>query len=352
MQLIVLVVMFLLLVRFTDRLYDRVWDRQLSADLRFLDRSVTEGGHVLLEETVENRKLLPLPTLTVYFRMDRSLLFVEKQNTALTDYQYRADIPIVMGRQRIVRRYRVHAVKRGFYVIDKISLSSCTPFFSHRTNGDGEVYTSLYVYPGRSKIPGLDEIFRHLYGEYLVRRFSQEDPFAFRGIRDYAPSDPMRHINWKATARSAALKVNQYYPTCSADAAIFLNTDRRGVNYSDEVLEESVRIARTFLESFISAGVPVRIISNGRDLVDGSEIRMAPGSGSGHPDSCLQKFARMDLSREVRPMEELVEGEARASAPERPPGLSPHHSVPDPAPSRCLPELHRQFRRRVCAGPA
>ena len=36
-----------------------------------------------------------------------------------------------------------------------------------------------------------------------------EDPFEYRGIREYQPYDDMRSVNWKATAKTGDLKVNQ-----------------------------------------------------------------------------------------------------------------------------------------------
>ena len=40
-----------------------------------------------------------------------------------------------------------------------------------------------------------------LTGDTFNRFKYIEDPFEFASIREYQPSDPLNHINWKYTAR-------------------------------------------------------------------------------------------------------------------------------------------------------
>ena len=62
-----------------------------------------------------------------------------------------------------------------------------------------------------------------LFEETLLNKFIFEDPFEFKGIRNYTTSDPMKKINWSASAKTGELMVNNYYDTTSRHVTIFLD---------------------------------------------------------------------------------------------------------------------------------
>lgn len=129
----------------------------------------------------------------------------------------------------------------------------------------------------------------------------------FMGIRDYAQTDSMRKINWKATARTGELKVNQYHDSSSQRLTIFLNVSQSGILRYYDLIEESIRICRNVIEEFVQKGIPVRIISNGVDKVTGQEIFLREGAGLSHIDTCLKELARMDIHAPVRKMAEVIQ---------------------------------------------
>ncbi|MCR4587318.1 MAG: DUF58 domain-containing protein [Lachnospiraceae bacterium] len=307
MALIWLVAVSLALLGLTPVVFRKWWARNLSSSVSFADTAVKEGDITQLSEIVENRKALPLPTLTVKFNMDRSILFIDKTNTSRTDQQYRSDCLVVMPFQRLLRRHQVKCTARGFFTIDSMDVSCMDLLYRHLYSREYPVESRLYVYPERSHIPGLPYIFRKFYGEYITRQQKLEDPFAFRGIRDYTPTDPMNRVNWKSTARNDELKVNQFFSTSSADVTIFLNLESQGLNMAEDVLEEAIRLARTFLEYFLKDGISVRLLSNGRDLIGGEEVRMDSGSGSSHLENCLKAMARIDLKKSVRRIQNVMQ---------------------------------------------
>ena len=58
-----------------DLIYKTFWDKNLSVSIHFQDKAVLEGEQATLTEVIENRKLLPLPTLTSSFRSAAILYF-------------------------------------------------------------------------------------------------------------------------------------------------------------------------------------------------------------------------------------------------------------------------------------
>lgn len=306
MTLVILCVAALACMLITTMIYRKFWGYGLSAEVRFAGEQIDEGQSVILQEKIENRKILPLPTLTVKFQLDRGLDYVNTENTSKTDKQYRNDCISVMPYQRVTRSLEMVGVKRGFYSVDEIDLVAMDLFYRQTLTAHCDNRTWLYVYPAHSGFPGFPQVFNRMYGECLTNRLLQEDPFEFKGIRDYTVTDPMRKVNWKASAKTGSLKVNQFYDTSSQQLTIFLNVEQTGVLKYEDLIEESIRVARNFIEEFIRKGIPVTLISNGVDKMSGQEIYLREGAGLSHIDSCLKQLAKMEIHGNVRSMERLI----------------------------------------------
>ena len=88
-----------------------------------------------------------------------------------------------------------------------------------RLSGLGHVL----VYP---RIIDLDELLfpaRHPLGGTKGKRPLNQDTSRFLGQRDYQPTDPMKHIDWKATARRGSLQTKIYDPVVSLNVLIAMN---------------------------------------------------------------------------------------------------------------------------------
>ena len=238
MTLIYLAIMAVLCIRITIAVYRRFWDYGLDAEVLFSQHEVEEGGRLYLREKVENRKWLPLPTLMVKFGMDRNILCVGASHTSVTDRQYRNDWVAVMPYKRVTRSIEIIGTKRGYYNIEEVRLVTTDILFRERLNKTISNDTELYVYPSRSQFMRLPEIFCQMYGESLLNRQLQEDSMEFMGIRDYVQTDSMRKINWKATARTGSLKVNQYHDSTSQRLTILLNVSQTGILRYYDLIEE------------------------------------------------------------------------------------------------------------------
>lgn len=306
MTLVLLGIVAAICISYTIKVYEKYWDHGLTANVAFSQTEIEEGQSLTLIEKVENRKVLPLPTLMVKFEVDRGVQCVDKKNSSLTDKQYRNDSIVIMANERVTRYIEVMGTARGFYSIDEISLVATDILFRSLLTRTDKNYTWLYVYPSRSKFIQLPQVFSRLYGECLETRLFQEDSMEFKGIRDYAQTDPMHKINWKASARTGSLKVNQYYDSSSQRFTIFLNVSQKGILKYYDLIEESIRIARNFIEEFVGKGIPVRIISNAVDKLTRQEIFIREGAGMSHIDACLKQLAKMDIYAPSREMADVI----------------------------------------------
>ena len=226
-----------------EKYYEKNWNKNLKAELRFQREPIYEGEEGLLTEIIENKKRLFLPVLQAGFAVSRNLSFGQEENTSVSDQSYKRDIFSVSGRQRIIRQVPFQAVKRGYYEIQKTDLVTRGILLA------GELYhtipcsTYLYVYPKRLAPVNRDLLFRRISGVYESRKRLLEDPFQFRGIREYTPEDPMNKINWKASARTGSLMVNQLNSAVSGNVYILLDAEDETVWKYEEIHEEGIRLA-------------------------------------------------------------------------------------------------------------
>ena len=296
-----------LLARFlAEKYYEKNWNKRLKVVIRFQTEPVFQGEEGFLTETIENDKRLFLPALQAGFAVSRNLSFGQEENTSVSDQSYKRDIFSVMGRQRIIRQVPFEAVKRGYYEIRKVDLVTRGILLS------GEMYhtiscsTYLYVYPKKIAGEKRELVFQRISGIYESRKRLLEDPFLFRGIREYTPEDPMNKINWKASARTGSLMVNQHNSAVSGNVCILLDVEDETVWKYEEIHEEGIRLAAAVAESFLTQGVEVGLITNGRDCREKTEIFLPGQSGRGQREKIFQCLARIDLGEKSRKFSDCI----------------------------------------------
>ena len=127
----------------------------------------------------------------------------------------------------------------------------------------------------------------------MYKRQLLEDPFEYRGLREYAPFDEPRTINWKATARTGNLMVNLKGYTALRAVRIFLNLEDRGIWKRQELLELCIRIAVRIAGELLRQGIRTAVYCNARDVLTGEVMHLLPGAGAGHMEQLNRAFAKM-----------------------------------------------------------
>ena len=170
---------------------------------------------------------------------------------------------------------------RGHVLIDGFELSTRFPFgFFRRRRRLRARNVDIIVYPKPEVIS--DEL--HLLPMYAgrmpsSRRGAGHDLFS---MRDYQPQDDLRHIDWKATARSRRLTVREFTSEDERRITIVLDTRLRH-GESAERFERGVVQAASLIKHFIDERAEVR-------LVLGREVGPF-GSGTEHLYRCLRRLA-------------------------------------------------------------
>ena len=297
------IIAFLLFV-IQQQIYKRLWNRSLKVQVRFASSEMFQGEMGEMLEVVENRKRLPLPVLKVKFQTDRNLAFKDTEGSKVTDLFYWNDVFQVGGGEKITRTLTFQAKKRGYYKVLGIDLVSADLFLTTEMVESRQEECYLYVYPRPYISPEFQQSLQMLNGEILTRRHLLEDPFEYRGIREYQPYDDMRSVNWKATARTGELKVNQKNYTSLQTIRIFFNVEDTGILKKEEAVEVSFRLVAGIARFFLSQGIRIAVYGNGVDVMNGEVVSVEAGAGNGQMDRIYKALARVDTTKPVAPFRE------------------------------------------------
>ena len=297
------------------KLYGKWWAGNLDIRLEFTRKSLFEGEKGELLEIIENGKRLPLPMLKVKFQTDRNLRFTDSESSKVTDLYYRNDIFQVKGRERITRKLEFTAAKRGYYRIHNIDLVAADLFLSTEMVESRQTEQYFYVYPAPFASEEFRRSLQQLNGELLTKRHFPEDPFEYRGIREYQPFDDMRSINWKASARTGELKVNQKNYTALQTIRIFFNIEDSGILKKDAEVEASLQITAGLAAFFLNQGIQVACYGNGRDILNGEPLRLEAGAGAGQMQQIYRALARIDTKQKTADFADCFERELLNAPP-------------------------------------
>jgi len=282
-------------------LYKNLWDKKLSIDLKFSATHCMEGEDAYLTQTIINQKFLPLPILRLKFQASRHLIFYDSTNSQVSDNYYRNDLISLVMYQKLTRNLKFLCSRRGFYTINQCNVVCSDLFINDSMVKNIPVNLSLYVYPKYIDNVYINPTFHKILGNVLTKRFINEDPFEFAGIRQYQIYDTLKSINWSASAKTGELKVNVHDTTSSQQVKILLNLESPTIWIFDDLLEESIRLAASLANLLINQGIPTGIYSNGRDLITKDTLTIPPGSGNNHMTSICKGLARIDTSLPAQP---------------------------------------------------
>jgi uncharacterized protein (DUF58 family) len=240
------------------------WAKDVTVRLWFETDAVYAGQETKLYEVIENRKRMPVPVLEVGFHTRKELDFADVENTNVSDYLYKRDVFSVLGRQKITREIPVKCTKRGRYLASDADITTHTLLYRKHYSKAVGTEAEIYVYPKMTDVSEIVTVCEHMLGTLQCARRLYEDPFAFRTIRNYTTDDPMKSINWKASARTGSLMVNTFDSVQSQKAMIFLDVEDTGILKYEDLVEESIALAATVMRRLIRQNIEVGFVFNGR----------------------------------------------------------------------------------------
>lgn len=293
MRLLIVLLVALVLYIIQNIIYKKFWHKNLEVNVRFADSIIREGDKCELIEEIGNNKGLLLPIIQVKFAISRTFIFKKERNASVTDQYYRNEYFSLMPYEKITRKYKFIASRRGEYKLSFLDLIAKDIFINNSMYTEFKNLSSILVLPRRIEARYIPEDVVRVAGDIINNIKMMEDPFEFNSIRDYQPYDTVNHINWKATARMDSLQVNTFNTTNQKNIIIILNTETNSVRDSEKIVEHCIRVAACLTDYFISRNMPVAIRSNSKDYETKELISIDSGSDIGHVRNIEIALARI-----------------------------------------------------------
>jgi|HigsolmetaGSP12D_1036236.scaffolds.fasta_scaffold01341_2 uncharacterized protein (DUF58 family) len=289
---------------------------------RHFSRTVAyEGDTIEMVERIANRKLLPVPWLRLESLMPRALVFGQQAGLDIRSgerFQNHQSLFSLRPYRQITRRHRVLCAKRGWYRLQSATMTAGDPLGLATVVRRFPLELELLVYPRGVPLRELPLPSHSWLGDIAVRRWIAEDPFLVAGVREYRSGDPLRAVNWNATARTGTLQVHKRDYTADHRLMICLNLEVTETMWNvvtdPDRIEQGIRYAASALEYAIGLGLAAGFLCNG--WVAGQEkrpVRAEPETGSLQAARLLETMAKLQLELSAN-MAWLLEQEAEAGA--------------------------------------
>ena len=190
-----------------------------------------------------------------------------------------------------VYHYELPTTSRGRFQVGPLTLERVDPLGlgrSRLTTGDT---ATLWVYPRSYPVRALVVGPPRHHHEGRTTADSRHGSLDLRDVREYVPGDEVRHLHWKATAKTGRLMVRDYVDPNQPRFTVLLDT--RGELAPPPVLEQMVDLAGSLVTAAAGAGHRCRLVTSGevdlgvrggppavRELLDElCELTAAEGTG-------------------------------------------------------------------------
>ena len=223
--LLLIVGTLVILITLTARLWDRfafrdvTHSRSLSRDRAFI------GDTLEYSITLTNEKLLPLIWVDLQDRFPDGLDLPggKLKGSAAEATRNHGITTSLLPYQKVTWKYNLHCLARGYHRIGPVRLRSGDMFGFSSAETRLQGFDHLLVYPRVVDLARLVFPAEHPLGEAKGRRPITQDTTRVVGQRDYRPTDPLKHIDWKATARLNSLQTKVFEPVVSLNVLLAMN---------------------------------------------------------------------------------------------------------------------------------
>ncbi len=293
----------------------------LSYTRRLSETRAFMGEAVELTLVVRNRKFLPVTWLQVIDIFPSSLPLENAQSGPETVRLNRATnlgefttFWSVGAFGRLTRRFTVHCVQRGYHRYGPAVLSTGDGFGMFSRKAKLREQQRLIVYPKLYTVAELGLPAKNPFGERAADARVVEDPLRTAGVREWQPTDGLKRVHWKATARrtSHELLSRVYEPSQEPQLLIFLNVatmQRHWLGQLPELLERAVSVAGSLAALCAEMRLPVGLIANGYLPGSDQPVRLLPGRSPDQLTRILELLAVL-TGFAAQPIEELLLREA------------------------------------------
>ena len=282
------------------------WNRLALVDLSYRrelsESRVFAGEPVEMKLTLTNRKPVPLPRVLLEDEVPEELRIDdgEAQAAASPSMQSLRHATSISWYERVSWTYTIRCAEPGFFRLGstRIETGDLFGFFSNARTEPGSEY--LLVYPRVVPLSDLGIPSVRPLGEVMSGSRIFEDPARPSGIREYRQGDPLKIVDWMATARLQALHVRSFEPTSTTTVMLVVAVEtmsRRWEGYSRVYLNRVITAAASVATYSTERGYVLGLFSNGSPILADRPMKVPPSRSPEQLNVVLEALAT------IRPFE-------------------------------------------------
>lgn len=250
----------------------RLWSRfsleRVEYRRELAERRAFAGEIVPLTLRLANDKPLPVPWIEVRERLPAAAPLAEGRTSpaGTPGFVHLVRSAAMRGGDRLEWPLALRAEERGYHRMGPARLRSGDLFglFERELDAGGE--ETLIVYPRTYPLPDLGLAGARPFGELRGGSRIFPDPMRVVGVRDYVPGDPLKRIDWNATARAGRLQSRLYEPSREHALIVALDVmtmERSWGGADPALLERGVVVAASIARDAFERKAAIGLISNG-----------------------------------------------------------------------------------------
>ena len=264
-----------------------VWNR-LSLEQVHYEREVTQnrvfrGEETTLAISLMNRKPVPLAKIDVEDEFPEEIEIMDaevspgsnpksmviKHHTSLSWYE------------RVRWEYTIKCDTRGFYRFGPARMESGDLFGFYESEATHTDRDYLLVYPRVIPLPDLGLPPLRPFGDTRGGIEIFQDLSRPRGIREYRTGDPLKIVDWKATARTGQLQVRAFEPSSTFTVILVVSvetSERPWEGYSPTNLERVITASASIASYAAERQYSIGLFSNGVPILTDRPMKVPPAS--------------------------------------------------------------------------
>lgn len=268
-------------------LWTRFGLRSLSYERHLDTLRAPVGEEIGLDLVVRNRKLLPLPWLSVEDSVTRGANIVGRiLEPSVTPGSVVLRTTWTLGWfQRVTRHLRILGERRGLYEFRGVTLLVGDLFSEAIVAEEREVPQRYRVVPRSVPVRGSAQL-SQVPGTTRRRQGLFEEPTLYAGVRPYRAGDPLRRVHWKATARVGRPISRRYDPGVARETILAVDAQTVPgpfwlMNYQEDRLEGVYTAALSLARDRIESGAACGLAANAYSRRPERTVYLAPSAAPG-----------------------------------------------------------------------
>ena len=311
--LLIIVGTLIILIWTSTKLWERYALKKIILDRELSVKRVFIGDTIDYQISIYNGKILPLIWCDIKETFPDGLEILNEQvsgSVIKTNHEHHLRSSI-LPYEKINWRFKLECKKRGYHRIGPAELRSGDIFgFSYVTLQFPNV-SEILVYPEIIELNDLVKPSEYPLEGSIGRLPIAQDLTKFSGLRDYHPSDPLKFISWKHTAKTGSLRIKQYEPVVALNVLIAMNGKTneyawQGVN--SDSFERTVTLTASIAKFCLDKKYSVGLISNSIAAYSGKWINLAV-SGSNKQFELIMENLAMVSQHTITTLEQVLESE-------------------------------------------